>query len=201
MAAAEESLNERTILAALTEHRRVADAMIASLVPSIDAAGALLVARLLAGGKVLAFGNGGSAADAQHFVAELVGRYRRERRALPAIALTVDPSIVTAISNDYGFDDVFARQVRAHARPGDLAFGLSTSGNSENVCRALDAAREAGAGTVALTGGSGGRMTAAADLCVVVPSAETPRIQEAHIAILHILCDLVDGAFPGDDAR
>jgi D-sedoheptulose 7-phosphate isomerase len=131
----------------------------------------------------------------------MVGRYRRERRALPALALTVDPSAVTAIANDYGFEEVFARQVRAHARPGDVVFGISTSGNSENICRAFDAARTTGATTVALGGGTGGRMKDLADLAILAPTSVTPRIQECHITIIHILCDLVEDEVAADDAR
>lgn len=192
---------ESKILGALQEHRRVADAMIATLAPAIAAAAARLIASYRAGGKLLAMGNGGSAADAQHFVAEMVGRYRRERRALPAIALTVDPSIVTAVANDYGYDEVFARQVRAHARPGDVVFGISTSGNSGNVCRALETARAAGAVTIALGGGSGGRMRELADLSIIAPTGDTPRIQECHITVIHVLCDLVEEELAADDAR
>lgn len=192
---------ETKIVAALEEHRRVADAMIVSLVQPISEAAERVAACYRGGGKVLAMGNGGSAADAQHFVAELVGRYKRERRALPAIALTVDPSIVTAVSNDYGYAEVFARQVRAHALPGDVVFGISTSGNSENVCRAFDAASASGAFRIALGGGTGGRMKDLADLAIVAPSADTPRIQEAHITIIHIICGLLDDALALDDDR
>ena len=189
------------ILSALSDHRRVADALIAGLVPAIADAASRVIACYRGGGKVLALGNGGSAADAQHLVAELVGRFKRERRALPAIALTVDPSIVTAVANDYGFAEVFARQVRAHARPGDVVVGISTSGNSDNACRALEAARQAGATTVALLGGDGGRMKDLADLAVIAPSSDTPRIQEAHITIIHVLCDLLERSLVADDLR
>jgi D-sedoheptulose 7-phosphate isomerase len=180
------------IVEALEEHRRTADAMAAGLAGEIEAVATRLIACYRSGGKMLVMGNGGSAADAQHFAAEMVGRYRRERRALPAIALTVDPSAVTAIANDYGYEEVFARQVRAHARPGDVVVGISTSGNSENICRAFTAAREASATTVALGGGEGGRMKALADLAILAPSAVTPRIQECHITVIHVLCDLVE---------
>jgi len=183
---------KQRVVAALEDHRRVVDTMIASLVDRISEAAERVALCYRNGNKVLAMGNGGSAADAQHFVAELVGRYKRERRALPAIALTVDPSIVTAVSNDYGYEEVFARQVRAHAQSGDVIFGISTSGKSENVCRALSAGRASGACTIALTGGTGGRMNDLADLALIAPSADTPRIQEAHITIIHIICDLVD---------
>ena len=154
---------------------------------------ALLMAdEIRAGGKVLFFGNGGCAADAQHLAAELVGRYLKERRALPAIALTANSSIVTCVSNDYGFDAVFKRQIEALARPGDVAFGISTSGNSPNVIAGLEAARALGARAVGLTGASGGALLAACDECIRFPSDETPRIQEGHTLIGHILCEIVE---------
>ena len=186
---------------ALDEHRRSADAMVGALSAPIEAVALRLLDSYRSGGKLLVMGNGGSAADAQHFAAEMVGRYRRERRALPAIALTVDPSAVTAIANDYGFEEVFARQVRAHARPGDVVFGISTSGNSENICRAFAAARDARATTVALGGGNGGKMKALADLSILAPTSVTPRIQECHITIIHILCDLVEEEMAAHDPR
>jgi D-sedoheptulose 7-phosphate isomerase len=144
------------------------------------------------GNKVLVFGNGGSAADSQHFAAELVGRFSRERRALPAIALTTDTSALTAIGNDYGFDRVFARQVEALGRKGDVVIGISTSGASRNVVAALEAARAAGMTTIALTGRDGGEVGAAADVHVNVPSPATPRVQEVHRTILHVICELVE---------
>ena len=189
------------LASALEDHARVVGAIQRTLLPDIREAARLLALCFEAGGRLLAMGNGGSAADAQHFVAELVGRYRRERRPIPAIALTVDPSITTALSNDYGFDEVFARQVRAHARPGDVALGISTSGNSENVVRGLRAARERGATTMVLAGATGGRLRELADCALLVPSSETPRIQEAHVTIIHLLCDLIDDAIGGDDPR
>jgi D-sedoheptulose 7-phosphate isomerase len=143
---------------------------------------------LTAGGKILFFGNGGSAADAQHLATELTVRYRTNRRALSAIALTTDTSTLTAIGNDFGFDDLFARQVEALGRPGDLAIGFTTSGNSENVIRGFIAARACGVRTAVFTGGSGGRVLAHADVAVVVPSANTARIQEMHILLGHTLC-------------
>jgi D-sedoheptulose 7-phosphate isomerase len=142
--------------------------------------------------KLLIFGNGGSAADAQHVAAEFLGRYLLERRSLPAIALTANSSATTAIANDYGFERVFARQVEGLAQPGDVALGISTSGNSENVLLGLRAARERGALAVALTGGDGGRMRDAADHVICVPAGDTPRIQEGHILVAHILCELVE---------
>ena len=147
---------------------------------------------LAAGRKVLLFGNGGSAADAQHIAAEWIGRYRRERRALPAIALTVNTSSITAIANDYSFEHVFARQVEALGAPGDIAIGISTSGDSPNVLRGVEAARDISMITVGLTGRAGRSLRTLVDYCLQVPSADTPRIQEAHILLGHILCEYVE---------
>jgi D-sedoheptulose 7-phosphate isomerase len=138
-----------------------------------------------------------SAADAQHFVAELVGRFVRERRGYPAVALTTDPSIVTAVSNDFGFDAVFARQVEALGRAGDLAVGITTSGNSPNVVRGIEAAKARGLRTVALTGNDGGAAGRLAEVHVNVPETETARVQEAHMTVLHLLCALVDREVEG----
>ena len=148
------------------------------------------------GGKVWLFGNGGSAADAQHIAAELVGRFMRERRPLPAEALTANSSVVTALANDYGFEQVFARQLEAAARPRDVAIGISTSGRSPNVGKALIAARRLGLVTAALTGSGGAGLAELADVCVAVPATETPRIQECHAVAGHILCELVESALP-----
>jgi D-sedoheptulose 7-phosphate isomerase len=142
--------------------------------------------------KLLLFGNGGSAADAQHIAAEFVGRYRCERRALPALALTVNPSSLTAIGNDYGFEVIFSRQVEAFGVAGDVALGISTSGNSENIIRALQQAKEMGMKTIALTGATGGRLRSSADYCLAVPSGDTPRVQECHILLGHIICEIVE---------
>ncbi|MFN4090563.1 MAG: SIS domain-containing protein [Alphaproteobacteria bacterium] len=147
---------------------------------------------LRAGGKLLLFGNGGSAADAQHIAAELVGRFRGERRALAAIALTTDTSALTAIGNDYGFEAVFARQIEGLGRPGDLAIGFSTSGRSRNVVAGLRAARAGGLGAAALSGGDGGELPDLADPLLLVPDADTPRIQEMHILLGHALCEAVE---------
>lgn len=146
------------------------------------------------GGKVLLFGNGGSAADALHIAAEWVGRYRGERQALPAIALGTNPAELTALSNDYGYDRVFVRGVEAHGRAGDLAIALSTSGNSPNVLAGVEAARDRGLFTIALTGKGGGELAGLVDLAIRVPSDDTPRIQEAHITIGHAICEVVDDA-------
>ena len=154
---------------------------------------ARIIARALrAGGKVLVFGNGGSAADAQHFVGELVGRYYLERKALPAVALTANTASITAIANDYEFDRVFERQVEALGQPGDVAVGLSTSGQSPNVLAGLRKARELGLFSVGMTGEDAGAMKAETDACLSVPSSDTPRIQEAHITAIHIVCEWVE---------
>ena len=159
---------------------------------AVVAAAQMLAGVFQAGGKVLLFGNGGSAADAQHLAAEFVNRFQVERPPLAALALTTDTSILTAVANDYDFLQVFAKQVRALGRPGDLALGLSTSGNSPNVVEGLKAARELGLATLALSGRDGGLVAQAAELALIVPSRNTPRIQEVHITIGHVLCDLVD---------
>ena len=153
-----------------------------------------IVGALGQGGKLLLFGNGGSAADAQHVAAELVGRFERERAALAAIALTADSSVLTSIGNDYAFDRVFARQVEALGRAGDVAFGISTSGSSPNVVAALQAAGALGLVTIALTGGDGGAAGRAAAIHVNVPSDVTARVQEVHRTLLHVICDLVESA-------
>lgn len=147
---------------------------------------------VLNGSKVLWCGNGGSAADSQHLAAELMGRFRRERRGLPSIALTTDTSILTAIGNDYGYENVFKRQVEALCQPGDILVGISTSGNSKNVCAALEVAHQLGAFTVAFTGEGGGAMAKLAEATLCVPSKDTARIQECHILCGHMLCDWVE---------
>ena len=152
----------------------------------------LLVEVFQAGGKVLIFGNGGSAADAQHLAAEFVNRFQVERPPLAALALTTDTSILTSIGNDYDFREIFVKQVRALGKPGDLAWGISTSGNSPNVVAGLTTARELGLRTLALSGGDGGPVAAAAQMALTVPSRNTPRVQEVHITVGHVLCDLVD---------
>ena len=154
---------------------------------------ALFLARsLVRGRKLFLFGNGGSAADAQHIAAELVGKFQLERHALPAIALTVNTSCLTAIANDYSFDEVFARQIEALAAQGDIAAGISTSGNSPNVLHAIERANAQGVTTIGLTGAKGGKLKLLADRCICVPSEDTPRIQEMHILIGHILCEIVE---------
>jgi D-sedoheptulose 7-phosphate isomerase len=160
------------------------------------AAGRRMAESLRGGGKVLTFGNGGSAADAQHLAGELVGRFRRDRAALSAIALTTDSSVVTAIGNDMGYDSVFRRQVEAHGRPGDVAIGITTSGRSPNVVQALQLARERGLVTMGLTGGGGGRLAGAVDYLIDVPHADTARIQEVHVMVVHVLCQIVEEEMP-----
>ncbi len=165
----------------------------------MDAAG-LITRVLLADGKVLSCGNGGSAADAQHFSAEMLNRFEMERPGLPALALTTDSSTLTSISNDYSYDDIFAKQVRALGRSPDVLLAISTSGNSANVCRAIEAAHERGMSVVALTGGEGGAMAGllqGPDVEIRVPSARTCRVQEVHVLVLHCLCDLIDAELLG----
>lgn len=157
-----------------------------------QAAGAI-IRSLKKGGKVILFGNGGSASDSQHIAAELVGRFQKERKALPAIALTTNTSIITAIANDYGYDTVFTRQIDALGRKGDIAIGISTSGSSPNVISAIKSARKSGLTTIALAGGSSGsKLAKSAALSIVVPVKKTARVQEAHALIGHIICELVE---------
>ncbi|PYQ14820.1 MAG: phosphoheptose isomerase [Acidobacteria bacterium] len=151
---------------------------------------------LRGGGKVLAFGNGGSAADAQHLAGELVGRFLRDRPALSALALSSDPSVVSAIANDMGYESVFRRQVEAHGRRGDVALGITTSARSASVVQGLQAARERGLVTVALTGGGGGRLAGLVDYLVAVPDEQTARVQEVHAMVVHVLCQVVEEAMP-----
>ncbi len=174
------------------ESAAVKQAFCAASAEALARAVALVVDCFRAGGKVLLFGNGGSAADAQHIAAEWTGRYRRERAALPAIALTANTSDLTAIGNDYGFERIFARGVEAHGRAGDVVIALSTSGNSPNVLEAVAVARARGLRSVGLTGRDGGKLASCVDLALVVPSERTDRIQEVHITLLHALCDRVD---------
>jgi len=152
------------------------------------------------GNKVLLFGNGGSAADAQHIAAELVGRFYKDRKPLAAVALNANTSSMSAVANDYSFAEVFEREVKALGHPGDVAIGISTSGNSENVVRALDSAKAEGLVTVALTGSSGGRLKEGVDHCLRVPSDDTARVQEGHITAGHIMCELVENALFGEVA-
>jgi len=181
------ALLDRTLTAAIALHEHMRQ----HAQPVLDAAAAVSAA-IRAGGKLLLFGNGGSAADAQHVAAEFVGRFQRERAAMAAVALTTDSSVLTSIGNDYAFDRVFARQVEALGRKGDVAFGITTSGASPNVVAALTAARALGLQTIALTGGDGGPAGRAAAIHVNVPSDDTARVQEVHRTLLHVICDVVE---------
>ncbi|BCO27353.1 phosphoheptose isomerase 1 [Rhodoferax lithotrophicus] len=162
--------------------------------PAIEDAGQRIADCLLRGNKVMLCGNGGSAADAQHIAAELVGRFLTERKGLPAMALTTDTSILTAVANDYGYTEIFSRQVQAHARPGDVLIGISTSGNSANVLTAMDAAKFLGCITIGLLGREGGQLSSLVDHAITVPAPQTAAIQECHILIGHLWCAMVDAA-------
>lgn len=176
----------------LAESARLHTESQATAVVSSVAAVEAMIAALRKGGKILVCGNGGSASDAQHFAAELVGRFEKERPALASIALTTDTSILTAIANDYAYERVFARQVDAIGRPGDVLLGISTSGGSQSVLEAIAVARAAGLTTIALTGRSGGVVGAAADIHVNVPASSTARVQEVHRTLLHAMCALIE---------
>lgn len=178
--------------AAFTDSIALKRQVLKDLGPQVTAVAELLAQVFRSGGKVLIFGNGGSAADAQHLAAEFVNRFQVERPPLAAQALTTDTSILTAVGNDYDFTEIFAKQIRALGKPGDLAWAISTSGNSPNVVDGLKTAREMGLKTLALSGCDGGPVAAAADLALTVPSRSTPRVQEVHITLGHVLCDLVD---------
>ena len=158
----------------------------------------LMIASLSGGGKLIVFGNGGSAADAQHLAAELVGRYRQDRKGIAAIALTTDSSALTSISNDYGFDTVFSRQLEAIGKSGDVVLAISTSGDSPNVIRAVALAKKLGIPSIGLTGRTGGKLRASVDVCLSVPSDSTPRVQEAHSLIIHIISGIVENAMVND---
>ncbi|MBX9676836.1 MAG: D-sedoheptulose 7-phosphate isomerase [Methylotenera sp.] len=162
------------------------------LFPMISAVGIKMQECIKNGGKILLMGNGGSAADSQHIAAEIVGRFKKERKGMPAIALTTDTSIITSVGNDYGYDYIFARQIEALCRPEDLVIGITTSGNSANVVNAMQAAKEIGATTIGLTGGSGGKLNGICDFNLVMPSSVTARIQEAHIFVGHSLCEILE---------
>ena len=167
-------------------------AFVERYIEQIEKVATEIAKRLKEGATVYLFGNGGSAADAQHIAAELVGRFSKDRPPIRAFALTTDTSVLTALGNDYSFEDIFARQVEAHVKPGDVVIGLSTSGNSENVYRGLKRAKELGALTVAFLGKDGGKIAPIADFAFIVPSYETPRIQECHITLGHTLCELIE---------
>lgn len=179
------------IKAIWNEHLEIAKTLPA-LAPEVSSAVDLIYSAMVAGGQLLIAGNGGSAADAQHIAAELTGRFFLERRPFRAMALHVNSSALTAIGNDYGYEHVFARELTAHARPGDVLLAISTSGNSANILRAIEAARACKVSVVGLTGESGGKMRAACDICLCAPTKSTPRMQEMHITIGHTICELLE---------
>lgn len=186
-------VTEHALAEAVAGHR-AALAAIETLAAPLAEAAAAVAASLGAGGTLMVCGNGGSAADAQHIAAEFVGRFMKERQPLRSIALHTNTSAVTAIGNDYGFEEVFARQVWAHGRAGDVLLAISTSGESANVLRAVEAAKALGIATIGLSGRDGGALASACDMCLTVPVAETPRVQEMHILLGHVLCGLVEDA-------
>lgn len=185
---------QETISARLLEHEKLVHKVMGSkrLLKAVEEAAGMISLTLASGGKVMFCGNGGSAADAQHWAAEIVGRFQKERPGMAALALTTDTSILTAIGNDYGYDKIFSRQVEGLGREGDVLVGISTSGNSPNVLAALEAARKAGLHTLGFTGNGGGAMAPLCDILLDVPHAGTPLIQETHIAAGHLLCQLTD---------
>lgn len=185
---------KQKILDELTAHKETFE-RVATLADQLASAAKTCVDALKRGNKILLFGNGGSAADAQHIAAELTGRYKKERRGLAAIALTTDTSALTAIGNDYGYDRVFDRQVEALAVKGDVLIGISTSGNSTNVIRALELGKSLGCTNIGLSGKDGGKMAHLCDINLIAPSDDTPRIQETHIFLAHTLCDLIESEF------
>jgi D-sedoheptulose 7-phosphate isomerase len=185
-----DNILRRNIQSSIEVHSRLLEACF----PAMTAAADALIAAYRGGHKALFFGNGGSAADAQHLAAEFLGRYLRDRRPLPALALHTDVSAVTSIANDFGYQHVFSRQLEAHAVAGDVAVAISTSGNSPNVIEAVTVARKSGVTTIGLTGASGGKLRDLVDVLIAVPSDETPRIQECHILVGHALCDAVEQA-------
>ena len=184
---------ESQILDYFSEAGRTIEA-VKALAPEIEGCAKMWIGSLAAGGKVIFCGNGGSAADAQHLAAELMGRFLIDRDPLASVSLTVDTSALTAIGNDYGYEKVFSRQLRGVAKPGDVLVGISTSGNSANVIEALSVARSMGVGTIGLTGEGGGKMASLSDILIAVPHRQTNHIQEAHIAIGHVVCSIVESA-------
>jgi D-sedoheptulose 7-phosphate isomerase len=190
----ETSLNG-VVSASLSQHVEVFHKLLNSEIEQIEKCAGIIFEAITGGKKILICGNGGSAADAQHVAAEFVGRYETERRGLPAIALTTDTSALTALANDYGFERIFSRQVEALASAGDVLISFSTSGNSPNVIKAVMKARELGCRTIGLTGSDGKKLASLCDACILVPSRRTARIQEAHITIAHIWCEIIDSKF------
>jgi len=192
-----EDAMRRKIAERLEESAQVKKVMAKSMVSEIEHMANFIITAYKAGGKVVLFGNGGSAADAQHIACELVGRFMLKRQAFPAIALTTDTSTLTAVANDCGYETVFSRQVEALVDERDVVVAISTSGDSPNVLEAIKLAKTKGAKTIGLTGGNGGKLAAVADLVLTVPSDSTPRIQEAHITIGHVVCELVERELSG----
>lgn len=182
----------KIIQTSITDHMQLIQEITETFAPIIEQVVTVMMTSLSNGGGVFWYGNGGSAADAQHMAAELVGRFKRNRHALRSLALTTDTSILTALGNDYGFDAVFIRQVQAHVKPSDVCIGISTSGNSNNVFLAHQEAQKIGAHTVSLLGGDGGRIKSVSNYALVVPSCDTPRIQEMHTFIGHVMCDVLE---------
>lgn len=186
---------------AIREHESMMTS-VGELWPVLEATAQAVIERVADGGAVFWFGNGGSATQALHFATELVGRFERNRPGIRSYALVADTSLITAVANDYSFDVIFARQIESLCRPGDVAVGLSTSGNSPNVSQAIDAATSIGALTVGLTGGEGGKLARSVDFSIVAPSSRTCRIQEAHLFLGHTLCELIEASVPeSDDVR
>ncbi|UTJ07350.1 D-sedoheptulose 7-phosphate isomerase [Arcobacter roscoffensis] len=185
----------KTISQELQNHLSIVNSVINSMEDQLNETSKLILDTLKNGNKILICGNGGSAADAQHIASELTGRYKTNRKALPCIALTTDTSALTSIGNDYGYEKVFARQVEALVNEGDLFIGISTSGNSQNIITALKTAKDLGCNTLGLSGNDGGEMDELCDLNLIVPSSNTPRIQEMHILFGHIFCQLIDDEF------
>ena len=194
---------ERLITTRIQESLEVTQALLGDRSPieTVAEVGKRMARALAARQRVFFFGNGGSAADAQHLAAELVGRFERERRALPAMALTTDTSALTAVANDSSFEKIFARQIEALAEPGDIAVGISTSGKSPNVLAAIHVAKQRGVVTVGMTSQSGGQLATAADYCIRIPSDNTARVQEKHILIGHLLCEIVESELFPDSKR
>ncbi|MDD5072965.1 MAG: D-sedoheptulose 7-phosphate isomerase [Candidatus Omnitrophica bacterium] len=185
---------KKKIESILEESISVKKDLLVSQAGAIEKAADAVIKSLKSGGKVIIFGNGGSAADSQHMAAELVGKFLKERKGVPAVALTTNTSIITAIANDYSYDEVFSRQLDAIAGNNDVAVGISTSGNAKNVIKAVELANKKGLVTVALTGRDGGGLARIANIPIIVPSGSTPRIQEAHVTVVHILCQLAEEA-------
>jgi D-sedoheptulose 7-phosphate isomerase len=188
---------QKIIESEIKESMEVKNLVLKNLVPQIEQTAKMMIDALKKGNKILFFGNGGSAADAQHLAAELIGRYRKDRKSLAAVALSTDSSIITSLANDYGFEVIFARQIEGLAKAGDVAFGISTSGNSRNVLEGLEKAKELGCKTIGLLGCDGGRIAEVVDLAVTIPCKNTPRIQESHITVGHVLCGLIEMEFFG----